>query len=63
MALSILSYVQVQTGSEYLKQQNQLSVDTIKLSGAETYIKRIATVKAEYTSNETLTETKTFYIL
>lgn len=52
--------VQVQTGSEYLKQQNQLSVDTIKLSGAETYINRIATVKAEYTSNETLTETKTF---
>ena len=35
-------------------------INTIKLSGAETYINRIATVKAEYTSNETLTETKTF---
>ncbi|MFR2137549.1 MAG: YbbR-like domain-containing protein [Pseudoruminococcus massiliensis] len=58
--LKIEEDVQVQTGSEYLKQQNQLSVDTIKLSGAETYINRIATVKAEYTSNETLTETKTF---
>ena len=58
--LKIEEDVQVQTGSEYLKQQNQLSVDTVKLSGAETYINRIATVKAEYTSNETLTETKTF---
>lgn len=58
--LKIEEKVQVQAGSEYLKQQNQLSVDSVKLSGAETDIKRIATVKAEYTSNETLTETKTF---
>lgn len=52
--------VQVQTGSEYLKQQNQLAVDSVKLSGAESDISRIVEVKAEYSSNETLTETKTF---
>lgn len=58
--LKIDENVQVQAGSEYLKQQNQLSIDTVKLSGAEMDINRITTVKAEYTSNETLTKTKTF---
>ncbi len=52
--------VQVQTGSEYLKQQNQLAVDTVKLSGAETDINQIESVKAVYESSETLTKTKTF---
>lgn len=52
--------VQIQAGSEYLKQQNQLAVDSVKLSGAESDINRIAEVKAEYSSNETLTETKAF---
>lgn len=60
--LNIEENVQVQAGSEYLKQQNQLSIDTVKLSGAETDINRITTVKAEYSSNETLTETKTFEV-
>lgn len=52
--------VQIQAGSEYLKQQNQLSVDSVKVSGAETDVSRIATVKAIYESSETLTKTKTF---
>lgn len=60
--LNIEENVQVQAGNEYLKQQNQLSIDTVKLSGAETDINRITTVKAEYSSNETLTETKTFEV-
>lgn len=54
--------VQVQAGSEYLKQQNQLSVDSVRISGAETDISRISTVKAVYESSETLTKTKTFNV-
>lgn len=52
--------VKANADGTHLLRSKELAHDTVKLSGAESVINKIKTVKAEYTATETLTKTTSF---